>query len=309
MIFFIIQSATHESDSQPLISNDSLVILSRFPNMNLSPVVVLEDVLKKAHRIRRVGLEFTQGEIDRNGHAHEHINQYESTEICDQSQKKAVNKNQPLKLKIFRCSIEACQNQYLSKKSLNRHKALQHGIHRPKCKCNVCHEQKAVIPNNISTPTIKYKLTNGDKVNTKSASIQHPGNKSTDENIERNFEIIKVGERPIERSSNQERRKPNTEIRCEKCFKIFPSKRRKRYHLTRFHDGIGAFPCSVCMKIFSNVHSLQCHMYRAHNPNARKIECDQCGSLFLSKTEVRTHIDGVHLNKRKFKCKTCQFQV
>lgn len=49
---FILQTATYEISLQSSIPNNSLEILSKFPNINLNPVVVLEDISKKADTTR-----------------------------------------------------------------------------------------------------------------------------------------------------------------------------------------------------------------------------------------------------------------
>lgn len=51
---FILQTATYENGPQSSVLNNSLTIVSRFPDINLNPVVVLENILKKTDTIRHV---------------------------------------------------------------------------------------------------------------------------------------------------------------------------------------------------------------------------------------------------------------
>ncbi|XP_055298480.1 zinc finger protein 62-like isoform X2 [Sitodiplosis mosellana] len=166
----------------------------------------------------------------------------------------------------------------------------------------------------IDAPTIEYILPNDDepmRQNTismqdlaiKLEPIQQPDGENTVENIEQNYEYIKVEELTIEPQPCEVQNQQETEHSCDNCGKKFFSRSSKECHMKRFHTGSG-FSCQICKKIFSSRDSLRYHNYRTHK--AKKYKCELCEIWFHSESEVERHTDAIHLKIRKFKCEQCE---
>ncbi|CAL8080229.1 unnamed protein product [Orchesella dallaii] len=96
-------------------------------------------------------------------------------------------------------------------------------------------------------------------------------------------------------------------FQCEQCPERFPSKLYLEKHMIREHNMV-KYKCEQCPeKIFTESHSLNCHLKKVHGIGDMEfIQCQFCSKQFLHKGVLRRH-ELLHLDKRDFTCEVCGF--
>ena len=92
--------------------------------------------------------------------------------------------------------------------------------------------------------------------------------------------------------------------KCEKCGKMWESKGKLNKHM-EIHL-LQKTPCTICGKIYNDVER---HIKSAHsNEKDKRIQCQDCGKGFQSKSHLKMHQMSVHLKLRPYSCRYgCEF--
>lgn len=90
--------------------------------------------------------------------------------------------------------------------------------------------------------------------------------------------------------------------KCVECGMIFGTVERLSFH-TQFHYGARPLVCEQCTKQFTSENMLFRHMNLVHGGTET---CKKCGTSFMSKIKLDTHV--CELVKWPFKCKICRKQ-
>lgn len=103
------------------------------------------------------------------------------------------------------------------------------------------------------------------------------------------------------------------ELHCKECDKEFSSGQALQTH-TRLHTGEKPYNCDFCDKSFTQHASLKSHQL-VHDKESeeismmkekRKVECSDCGHLFVNKQVMKNHKVTVHSDEMPFKCSECE---
>lgn len=86
---------------------------------------------------------------------------------------------------------------------------------------------------------------------------------------------------------------------CSVCGKIFKNKNRLRVHMFTHSDGERPFKCNDCEKSFAQASHLRTHQQK-HTDNT--LECDFCGKLCYSKSNIRAHL---FTHVKPYICRIC----
>lgn len=320
MFFFIVQTATHENGLQYSISNDSLVILCKFPNMNLNPVVVLEDIPKKTNTTPHKGLEIKEEIIDSSEHEHECNDEHESTErftiepdrqftghlSTRKNQKKIKENNMPI-LKIFECFI--CHKSLKSEHSVSSHLKRVHHKRGKRFKCEICSLSF------LHSFRLKYHIKIVHQ-KIRPFVCSECGKSFKTKGILRSHGYVHTGERPYNCSIDG----------CDSRFTTKPSLNRHLYvkhgihspkckcNVCCQHYAIGRRPeevlnqqqtehkCDYCDEIFSMHDAMQNHMMQFHS-DAAQFACRTCPEKFFNKFYLQSHLSSAH--GKKHECDEC----
>lgn len=105
--------------------------------------------------------------------------------------------------------------------------------------------------------------------------------------------------------------KDNNGLECHHCgYKTF--KRNRLHQHLKIHQQKKVrqtFICQICGRELRSRHNVRDHVARFHRhdqENVRKMICDLCGKRFVLHTEIKKHIETVHLNHRNFSCTLCK---
>lgn len=90
--------------------------------------------------------------------------------------------------------------------------------------------------------------------------------------------------------------------KCPHCNKLFSHGGNFKTHI-RIHQGIRAFPCTICDKAFKLAQHLKSHIKLVHS-GEKSIQCTICGRLFNHPGNFRKHL-RTHSGDRPFQCKIC----
>ena len=63
------------------------------------------------------------------------------------------------------------------------------------------------------------------------------------------------------------------------------------------------YECPCCEKIFKANQDIEKHIVSKHT--IEKHLCKECSKMFKRKDTLKNHIEGIHQNKKKFKCSKC----
>ncbi len=129
----------------------------------------------------------------------------------------------------------------------------------------------------------------------------------------------------------------NEEHPCEKCGKVFSSRKRKRTHEENFHIE-AKFECTQCDVVSKNNSNLTKHIQVKHDPNGnlsaeficsfencgktfttirylknhekshqdRSIECPHCSKTYANPYALKSHVNRVHDKMKKVSCALCE---
>ena len=94
-------------------------------------------------------------------------------------------------------------------------------------------------------------------------------------------------------------------VPCPVCKVLLLPKNVKR-HMNDCHTKKLSFQCRECPNIYYDVSNYKSHCKRHHSDQKQlKYLCDFCGKKFISPSDLKIHVAGVHLNIKKFVCEFC----
>ena len=74
--------------------------------------------------------------------------------------------------------------------------------------------------------------------------------------------------------------------------------------LTTLHSTV----CPKCNRTFSAERSMRAHYNYSHNESKPSFPCNHCGKVFNQKSNLDTHVKGVHMGI-KYSCDKCDFEA
>lgn len=86
---------------------------------------------------------------------------------------------------------------------------------------------------------------------------------------------------------------------CHICNESLPSFCTLNRHINKHYSN---YFCEYCAESFVTEERLKCHL-ATHEKG--EFPCDRCGKNYASSGKLRSHINSVHLKKRRFKCPLC----
>lgn len=94
-------------------------------------------------------------------------------------------------------------------------------------------------------------------------------------------------------------------VTCPKC-NLKVGQRNLRRHINYSHIKAHVYPCLDCSAVYHDASNLVSHRKRNHmGQEVRPHLCEVCGKKFITPSDLRTHVAGVHHNVKKFVCEFC----
>ncbi|XP_037972310.2 zinc finger protein 28 isoform X1 [Plutella xylostella] len=95
---------------------------------------------------------------------------------------------------------------------------------------------------------------------------------------------------------------------CDVCQKRFHSKSNLKFHMKRMHSDSGneTVYCETCDHTFRDRHAYRHHLSYSSKHVDAKYECADCGRRTVTKSEIRLHIESMHVKRPLYECETCQ---
>lgn len=94
-------------------------------------------------------------------------------------------------------------------------------------------------------------------------------------------------------------------VTCPKC-NLKVGQRNLKRHINYSHVKEVVYPCMDCSAVYHDASNLVSHRKRNHmGQEVRPHLCEVCGKKFITPSDLRTHVAGVHHNVKKFVCEFC----
>lgn len=94
-------------------------------------------------------------------------------------------------------------------------------------------------------------------------------------------------------------------VSCPKC-NLKVGQRNLKRHINYSHIKEVTYPCMDCSAVYHDASNLVSHRKRNHmGQEVRPHLCEVCGKKFITPSDLRTHVAGVHHNVKKFVCEYC----
>ncbi|EAT43543.1 AAEL005031-PA [Aedes aegypti] len=90
---------------------------------------------------------------------------------------------------------------------------------------------------------------------------------------------------------------------CTTCGKGFATKRGLKGHIMNRHMEERPYKCTECTMTFGNKFLLQKHL--PTHSNERPHKCSYCGITYRHLSDVKRHINAVHLDNKPYACESC----
>jgi len=123
--------------------------------------------------------------------------------------------------------------------------------------------------------------------------VRHLGHDHHHEDLNSLIEVLQLGE--------------DGRVVCQICGEKKKNKYVLKTHIRLVHEershSTEVFPCKYCVKVFKYKTDAKNHM-ESHEPDCKKIECKECGTMFLGMFLFKKHMRNVHFQS-KIKCDMC----
>ena len=212
---------------------------------------------------------------------------------------------------IFKCP--ACAKVFTKKCNMRAHFSIFHEIQKSNKVCNICGNEF------ISNKQLKRHMTSAhgykSDYHCKDCDKYFTSKTGLNTHIKQIHEKIRFSCDLCEKSFTAENTLKNhkisfhdksKEVRCNLCEKLFSTFTQRNCHVINSHRANLDLPCETCNKIFHTKASLKCHR-KIHRGKAEK--CEQCESSFVTKGQLRVHVNAVHLLKKEAKCDLCNIEL
>lgn len=204
---------------------------------------------------------------------------------------------------ILKCQIENCNLRFTTKQILQKH--LRTHREPTEYECDICsakyHRKYQFRQHMVShTGEYPYKCDHCDKgfirlSCLKNHKLYHRSHKcELCEFVTDKWSLLVAHRRTLH---------SNTEIKCDKCNRMFQSKRGLKYHQQIHEDSDEriVFQCNFvkCPKFFFHRQNLLAHIKSKHEHRTFPCTYDGCNSKLSSKQKLDQHIKSIHLNQSK----------
>ena len=98
--------------------------------------------------------------------------------------------------------------------------------------------------------------------------------------------------------------KQTNKKKCSICKIVFKSKVIMIRHFTSMHPEANVYNCSLCDEQYLTLQGLQDHTFNHHERKVTELGCSFCGTEFISKLDLDSHIATEHKEK-KYECSKC----
>ncbi|XP_063983882.1 zinc finger protein 93-like [Diachasmimorpha longicaudata] len=101
-------------------------------------------------------------------------------------------------------------------------------------------------------------------------------------------------------------------FKCKYCQEEFTKQKQFLRHQSKNHydkmftdPDVIKFKCPTCEKLFIERSSYSCHVRQHRLRVERKYGCEECDASFLSSTQLKGHMEDIHVRRRDYKCNSC----
>ena len=78
-----------------------------------------------------------------------------------------------------------------------------------------------------------------------------------------------------------------------------------RRHKQQIHEGKRDYICDICGQGFIQKGLLANHLAQFHDIGECRFKCDTCGKKCKDASDLKTHVEGIHLRDKKYFCDQC----